>query len=382
MTQADTLSQMKPLAPTPLPLTRGGPLDALRFMAAFCMVLYHYSFEAPVELAKVHPIWGRGYLATDFFLIVSGYVLGRIYGDRVSSSKMSTLGFFQRRATRVAPAHLIVLTTLVGFVLLCGLVGFTPAHMEYFDWSQLPAQVFLVVSLGVPGGRGWNDPSWSLSALLVCYAAFPLLWRAFGRIKSPSVALAAGLGVVAVANLASNLFLHRDAFQIPQEIGVLRALPLFIAGIMLARFSESVAIRPWIARTLGLFALVGVIALQGIGRFDFLSILLIAAMVVGAGATPVKKASYALEKGAVISFSLFITNEPVRIVLFGLIHLVEHKLHAGLGLQWALWAVTPAVAVAVAVAFHYGVDMPTQRWIRSRRKNARAEGRALEAMAA
>lgn len=382
MTQVNTTHQAKPLPLAPLPLTRGGPLDALRFMAAFCMVLYHYSFEAPVELAKVHPIWGRGYLATDFFLIVSGYVLGRIYGERVSSASMSNLGFFQRRATRVAPAHLIVLTSLVAFVLLCGALGFAPAHMEYFDWSQLPAEVLLVVSLGVPGGRGWNDPSWSLSALLVCYAAFPFLWRAFARIKSPVLALGAALGVVALADLLSNLILHRDAFQIPQEIGALRALPLFMAGIMLARFSESVAIRPWIARSMGLSALVALVALQGIGRYDFVSILLIAAMVVGAGATPVKTASYALEKGAVISFSLFITNEPVRIVLFGIIHLAEHRLHAGTGLQWALWAITPAIAVAVAVAFHYGVDMPTQRWIRSRRKGARVAAPAMEALAA
>ena len=382
MTQLDTHAAPKPLPLAPLPLTRGGPLDALRFMAAFCMVLYHYSFEAPVELAKVHPIWGRGYLATDFFLIVSGYVLGRIYGDRVASAKMSNLGFFQRRATRVVPAHLIMLMGLVGFVLLCSAVGFTPAHMEYFDWSQLPSQLFLVTSIGVPGGRGWNDPSWSLSALLVCYAAFPFLWRAFARIKSPVLALLAGLGVVAAADVLSNLILHRDAFQIPQEIGALRALPLFIAGIMLARFSESVAIRPWIARTMGLSALVLLIGLQSVGRYDFVSILLIAVMVVGAGATPVKKASYALEKGAVISFSLFITNEPVRIVLFGIIHLIEAKLHAGIGLQWALWAITPAIAVAFAVAFHYGVDMPTQRWIRSKRKTARAGDRALEAIAA
>lgn len=376
MTQLDTQTALKPL-----PLSRGGPLDALRFMAAFCMVLYHYSFEAPVELAKVHPIWGRGYLATDFFLIVSGYVLGRIYGDRVASAKMSNFGFFQRRATRVVPAHLIMLAGLVGFVLLASAVGFRPEHGAYFDWSQLPAQALLLTSVGVPGGRGWNDPSWSLSALLVCYAAFPFLWRAFARIKSPVMALAAGFGVLAIADVAANLVLHRDVFQVPQEIGALRALPLFIAGIMLARFSESVAIKPWIARTLGLSALALLILVQALGRYDFLSILLIAAMVVGAGATPVKRPSYALEKGAVVSFSLFITNEPVRIVVFGFVHLIERKLHADLTLQWALWAITPAIAVAFAVAFHYGVDMPTQRWIKRRRSGGRAPVGAVEAMA-
>jgi len=378
MTQVETN-----VPPRPLPLTRGGPLDALRFAAAFCMVLYHYSFEAPVNMATtVHPLWGRGYLATDFFLIVSGYVLGRIYGDRVINAKLSSLAFFRRRAMRVVPAHLIMLGGLVVFVLLSTAIGFAPAHPEYFDWTQLPSEIFLVTSLGVPGGRGWNDPTWSLSALLVCYALFPLLWRVFARLKSPVVSLIAGFAVLGAADVAANLVLHRDVFQIPQEIGALRALPLFITGTMLARFSQKVAIKPWIARTLGFSALLGLIALQGLGRYDFPSIILISALVVAAGAWPVKKPSVALEKGAIISFSLFITNEPVRIVLFGLFHVIEKKLHAGPTLLWAFWFAAPVVAIAAALAFHYGVDMPTQRWIKRRRKSVAASDLGMRAIAA
>ena len=82
----------------PLPLTRGGALDALRFLAAFFMVVYHYSFASPVPLAQVHPLFERGYLATDFFLIVSGYVLGRIYGARVAGANMGAAAFLMRRA--------------------------------------------------------------------------------------------------------------------------------------------------------------------------------------------------------------------------------------------------------------------------------------------
>ena len=34
---------------------------------------------------------------------------------------------------------------------------------------------------------------------------------------------------------------------------------------------------------------------------------------------------------------------------------------------WAFWLIAPVIEVAFAVAFHYGVDMPTQRWIKRRR---------------
>ena len=40
---------------------------------------------------------------------------------------------------------------------------------------------------------------------------------------------------------------------------------------------------------------------------------------------------------------------------------------------WAAWWLALAVAVGFAVAFHYLVDMPTQRWIRARRKGRAAK---------
>src|ERR1700744_378260 len=102
----------------PLPLMRGGTLDALRFLAAFFMVVYHYSYTSPVPLEKVHPLFTRGYLATDFFLIVSGYVLGRIYGERVESNGISGFAFFMRRAQRLVPAHLIMIGAFIALLVL------------------------------------------------------------------------------------------------------------------------------------------------------------------------------------------------------------------------------------------------------------------------
>ena len=56
---------------------RGGALDALRFFASLFVVLFHFGDEAPIPLADMHSVWARGYLATDFFLMLSGFVLAR-----------------------------------------------------------------------------------------------------------------------------------------------------------------------------------------------------------------------------------------------------------------------------------------------------------------
>ncbi len=368
------MSQVAPVPSRnePLPLTRGGALDLLRFLAAFFMVVYHYSNESPVPLGQVHPLFTRGYLATDFFLIVSGYVLGRIYGDRVTGANMGAGAFFLRRAQRLVPAHLIMIVSFLALLGLSALAGIAPQHPEYLSWRDLPGELFLVQAFGVPGGEGWNSPTWSLSALLGCYALFPLIWRAQARIKSPLVVLGLAIAFMLAADVASSALIGARVYEFPTRIGIGRAVPLFLLGAALARLSQTVFIRPALALAMTLGAGVGVCALQFLGRFDFISIALIAVLVAGAGAIPASRPSYLLEKGALISFAIFITNEFVRNVWFGIEHAVvrHHPLTVAQG--WAAWWLALAVAVAFAVGFHYLVDMPTQGLIRARRRRVRS----------
>ena len=137
------------------PIQRGGWLDALRFIVAFMIILHHFQGAAPVALEALHPVFERGgFLLTNFFLIDSGYVLARVYAERVAGGGMSHADFARKRFTRVIPAHLIMLTALAGLVLLAAAAGVAPDNPQWFDWSQFPAQFFLVQSFGVPGGLG------------------------------------------------------------------------------------------------------------------------------------------------------------------------------------------------------------------------------------
>ena len=349
-----------------LPLTRGGPLDLLRFLAAFCMVVFHYGNDAPTPIWFIHPAFGRGYLSTDFFLIVSGYVLSRIYGDRVAGGSVTSGGFLYRRATRVLPAHFMMIAAFVVMVVGCGLIGLAPQQPDWFDWKQLPAQIFLLQSLGVKGGHGWNEASWTLGPLITCYALFPTVWKALQRIKSGLAVLALSIAAYAVTDFCSRKFLGAPAYRIHYEWGLVRGLPLFFIGVGLARFTEQVFLKPAVAKGLGLLAAAVLIGIQPLGNFDLISVGLIAVIVYAAGAVPVKKRSYVLEKAALVSFAIFITNEFVRVPYFGVVELVTHHAVLSAHAKWLVWCGALATAVAFAVGFHYLVDMPTQRWIRSR----------------
>lgn len=357
------------------PIARGGWLDALRFIVASLIILHHFQAAGPVPLAEaLHPVFERGgFLLTNFFLIDSGYVLMRVYGGSVASGRMSPGDFFVKRFLRVYPAHLIMVLGLVALVVVGTAVGFAPRNPEWFAWDQLPAQAALVQSFGVYGGLGWNAPSWSISALLGCYLAFPWILMALKRV-GPWTALIAAAGLYLLANALTQSLLGYPVYQMPMMYGVWRALPLFLLGMALAVVSERVFVAPRLARVIGVAAVVGLATVQAFDKHALISIVFISLILLAAGAIPVTRPSKWVEKASVVSFAMFITNEPVRIAWFGVVNVLIARFALPVGVQWGLWALGVPAAFIFAFAFHALIDQPIQNRIKgwlSRRRTAR-----------
>lgn len=357
------------------PIARGGWLDALRFIVASLIILHHFQAAGPVPLAEaLHPVFERGgFLLTNFFLIDSGYVLMRVYGGSVGAGRMSPGDFFLKRFLRVYPAHLIMVLGLVALVVVGTAVGFAPRNPEWFAWDQLPAQAALVQSFGVYGGLGWNAPSWSISALLGCYLAFPWILMALKRV-GPWTALIAAAGLYLLANALTQSLLGYPVYQMPMMYGVWRALPLFLLGMALAVVSERVFVAPRLARVIGVAAVVGLATVQAFDKHALISIVFISLILLAAGAIPVTRPSKWVEKASVVSFAMFITNEPVRIAWFGVVNVLIARFALPVGVQWGLWALGVLAAFVFAFVFHALIDQPIQNRIKgwlSRRRTAR-----------
>lgn len=337
------------------PAVRGGALDLLRFLAAFFVVLYHYGSEAPIEIYDIHAAFDRGYLATDFFLILSGFVLGRAYGAQIEKQAIGPTAFLLKRLFRIWPAHLIVLGATVALVTAAGVAGFQPHHSGRFESADLLPQAFLIQAWGDFGGGGWNLPTWSLSALLLCYAAFAPVWKGFSKV-APLVAVMAAGSLVFAMHVFSWERIGQGLFDLPYQFGVLRALPLFILGAALARFAQGAPTPRGHALIAGFSSLGALVLLQLAGRFDALSVTAIAVMIAAFGSMAVDKPSPALAYGGRISFALFITHVPAAIVWFGVMHVVELSPAA----HWAAWAGSFVFALAVSGLFERFVDKPVQ----------------------
>ena len=354
-------------------IQRGGWLDALRFIVACLIVLHHFQGAGPIALAEgLHPTFEHtGFLLTNFFLMDSGYVLMRVYGAKVAGGRMSPGDFFARRFLRVVPAHLIVLASLVILVTGSTIAGLPPRNPEWFAWDQLAAQATLTQGFGVYGGLGWNAPTWSISALIGCYLAFPWMLKTM-RGWGPWTALAAGVGVYLLANETTWALFGYPVYQMPMGLGFFRAVAIFFLGMCLAVVSERVWIAPRLAAVVGVLAATVFFTLQFFGKNALASIGCIGLIILAAGAIPVVKRSRLVEQLALVSFSVFITNEVTRIAFFGVVNALESRLGVSETGQWALWAISLPLAIGAAVAFHYVIDTPIQTrikgWLDAKRR--------------
>lgn len=348
------------------PIVRGGWLDALRFIVASLIILHHFQGAGPVVMAEHwHPVFERGgFLLTNFFIIDSGYVLMRVYGGSLAGGRMSAGDFFLKRYLRVLPAHLIMGLSLVALIVVGGALGFAPRAPEWFRWDQLPAQLTLTQAFGVPGGLGWNAPSWSISALIGCYLAFPWILKGLVRLGPWSV-LALGVGLYLIANQLTWALLGYPVYQMPMGFGFIRALPLFFLGMALAWFAQKVWIAPKLAGWAGIGAALMLALVQSFDKHALVSLVCISIIILAAGAVPTLRPSKWVEKAAQVSFAMFISNEVVRIAWFGGANVVIAKFALPVAAQWALWVAGVAAAFVFAFLFHVLIDAPIQDRIRA-----------------
>lgn len=364
---------------TPVAKTvRGGALDALRFVAALFVVVFHFGDEAPVALQSMQGFLGRGYLATDFFLMLSGFVLAKAYGDAVASGRISLGRFWSKRFVRCYPTHIITLAALAAMVTVGALLGFSPNGDGRFDWEGLPAQVLLLHAFGLGGGH-WNIPSWTISTLLICYAFFPMLWRFMLRIERPAAALALGLAILVGCDLFARTFLGSEQFSLPFQWCLLRAAPLFVVGLTLARAVQTLRLSPLDARIMGFGGGGVLLANAFIVGPDMISILAICAVIMGCGASPATRPLPFAAWGARVSFCLFMVHTLTGAVWFDVIEPLAARIHPAVETvsweAWLMWFGSLVLTLAAAALYDRWVDAPIQKALNVRLFERRARPR-------
>lgn len=231
------MNSQAPAAPTMPEATRSNrliALDAFRFFAALCVVVYHYNLNFELHLDRWSPAFHHFYVMVDFFFILSGFVIALSYSDRLSTFSQWR-AYIVSRLARIYPLHLATLLFLVLFAVAGAVFNLRSNDPAQWSFAKLPAQLLLVHAWGVENRLYFNAPSWSISAEWFVYLTAPFLFRLVDR-----VSLGVGLGIACAAVVAFIAF--RNALGLTEpwtnatyDFGALRALPEFFAGAVLAR---------------------------------------------------------------------------------------------------------------------------------------------------
>jgi len=354
-------------APDAQPRAGGASLDVLRFMAASFILLFHYGSTAPVDFATLFPIFKQGWLATDFFLFLSGYILSRAYGQRLVTSQMRRTHFFLRRFARLWPSHILVLLAFGAFVLASSAAGFAPNHTEKYGVMDFFAQAFLVHGWGMMHAEAWNTPTWTLSALLVCYALFsvyiPYIYK-----RGLPVMIGLSVVILLLAHWLASTFAHHAFVDLPFSWALLRAIPLFLLGNLIERMTASLRVSKAVfcISIAGAFAAVsGLCLLPRNAIIDSLILVVLGSVLAVSGSVTFHENIITHRMGRA-SFALFLTHSLVGAVWFGLSPKLIMHFGLSVAVQWCLWGAGVVAAIIVAFLFDALIDKPLSQWVSKR----------------
>lgn len=360
-------------------------LDALRGVAALTVVLFHL-LETFTNTNHLVQIINHGYLAVDFFFLLSGFVIGYAYDDRWG--KMSVGDFFKRRLIRLHP--MIIMGMLIG-----ALAFYFSASPELFPhlhevpvWQLLLTMLVGFTLLPLPPSldiRGWaemyplNGPAWSLFYEYVANILYALVIR---RLSNTALAvfvfLAGCLTIHYGLTNAGGDFVGGWSVEGPQlRIGITRLLYPFFAGLLLFRLSKPGNIQnAFLWCTLLVLAALGIPRIGGSenlwmnGLYEALCIVLVFPLIVYMGASGEIKGAFARKLSDFlggISYPIYIIHYPLIYIYTAWV--VDGKVPLSEG--WPMGLLVFFASVGIAYASWRFYDIPVRKWLSARGRTAR-----------
>jgi peptidoglycan/LPS O-acetylase OafA/YrhL len=163
-------------------------LEALRFLSAFAILVYHYAHfgyvaDKPVGLVQeglplyglLHGFYDSGTHGVWIFWCISGFIFFWKYRDAIAERSIGGWKFFGLRFSRLYPLHLVTLL----LVALLQPVYFN-LHGSFFVYPEndLPhflLQLFMASDWGILHGDSFDGPIWSISIEVLVYFLFFLM---------------------------------------------------------------------------------------------------------------------------------------------------------------------------------------------------------------
>jgi peptidoglycan/LPS O-acetylase OafA/YrhL len=350
-------------------------LDALRGVAALMVVAFHLlEAHAPNRFEQ---IINHGYLAVDFFFLLSGFVIGYAYDDRWSS--LTTWEFFKRRLVRLQP--MVVIGMIVGAVCFY--------YQDSVLWptiSEVPlGQMLLIMVIGftlipVPPAmdiRGWiemhplNGPAWSLFFEYVANILYGAWVRKFSNMALSILVFLSAAALIHLTLTGANGDVIGGWSLHPNQlyIGFVRLMFPFFAGLLLSRTVKLTHINNsflWssllVIVVLAMPRIGGSTNLWMNGLYESAVIILVFPVIIYLGASGDVKGRFAQRLSKFlgdISYPIYITHYPIIYIYTGWVQDHKHQV-----LDVALITLATFLAcIALAYLSLKWYDEPVRKWL-------------------
>jgi peptidoglycan/LPS O-acetylase OafA/YrhL len=343
-------------------------LDGLRGVLALFVCIYHFSASfPPVQqlMAAYAYVLRNGWFAVDVFFVLSGFVMCHVYQHWFAEGvkKAAYRDFMKARVARLYPVHLFSFALL--FVALTPFIAtnslFT-SHDGRYAWS---AAILNVALLHAPflGHLTWNYPSWSISAEMAVYLAFPFL-APFANRKN--LVLAGALVALCIVFLMYAQGSGASAYPTNGPGVILRAFCLFIVGMAAYQWRET-------GRRVGdagAAALVAVaLALLSFERSASFAVFLVAPLVLATIdgnwlATALSRPT-PLFLGR-ISYSLYMIHAVVQILVLDRVKFLAGATGWPISAGTAMMLAAALVSILAADRLNRSIEIPARGWLTGR----------------
>ena len=360
-------------------------LDGLRGVAALMVIWYHvfegYAFAGGTTIDT----FNHGYLAVDFFFILSGFVIGYAYDDRWGKN-FTMKDFIKRRLIRLHP--MVIMGAVVGAITfyIQGSVQWDGTHIGIsMVMLSLLCTIFFIPAMPGVGyevrGNGemfpLNGPCWSLFFEYIGNILYALFIR---RLSNKALTIVVVLLGVALASFAifnvsgyGNIGVGWTLDGVNFIGGLLRMLFPFSMGMLLSRNFKPMKLRGafWIC-TLVIIALFSVPYFEGTesictnGIYEAFCIIIafpILLWIGASGTTTDKKSTQICKFLGDISYPIYVIHYPFMYLFYA--WLIKNQLFT-LGETWQVALCVYAWNILFAYLCLKLYDEPVRKYLAKR----------------
>ena len=360
-------------------------LDGLRGVAALMVIWYHvfegFAFASNSAIETLN----HGYLAVDFFFILSGFVIGYAYDDRWGKS-LTMKDFFKRRLIRLHP--MVIMGAVLGAITFCiqGSVQWDGTHIAIsMIMLSLLCTIFFIPAMPGVGyevrGNGemfpLNGPCWSLFFEYIGNILYALFIR---RLSNKAltvfvVLLGVALAAFAVFNVSTygNIGVGWTLDGVNFLGGSLRMLFPFSLGMLMSRNFKPMKVKgAFSICTIALSALFSVPYLEGLeplcmnGVYEAFCVIVAFPIIlwIGASGTTTDKQSTKICKFlGDISYPVYVIHYPLMYLFYA--WLIENQLYT-LGETWHVAVCVFIVSIILAYLCLKLYDEPIRKYLAKR----------------